>query len=61
MAFFDYECLKCNYQFELRKSINDPHPTICPECGEQALVQVHLHAPAVDFKGPGWFKTDGKY
>lgn len=46
---------------ELTKSMNDPHPTICPSCFEPALERTFTTAPSVEYKGKGWFKTDGKY
>lgn len=61
MPLYDFQCLKCNHEVEIRKRMVDPSPTICPACGEDALVQVHKSAPSVEYKGKGWFKTDGKY
>lgn len=60
MPLYDYRCMACNRVFEIRKSINESHPE-CPECKENALEQIHLGAPSTEFKGKGWFKTDGKY
>ena len=60
MPLYDYKCAACNEVFEIRKGINEPHPE-CPECKENALEQIHLGAPITEYKGKGWFKTDGKY
>lgn len=60
MPLYDYKCVACNKVFEIRKGINEPHPE-CPECKENALEQIHLGAPSTEYKGKGWFKTDGKY
>ena len=61
MPFYDYQCLKCNHEQEVRKSMEAPHPTICPRCGEDALIQYHKSAPHFELKGKGWFKKDGQY
>jgi len=41
--------------------MNDPHPTTCEKCGVQALIRIHNSPASVEYKGKGWFKTDGKY
>ena len=61
MPYYDYRCMACNNVFEIKKSINDPHPEECPTCKENALERLHITAPSTEFKGKGWFKTDGKY
>ncbi len=53
--------MACNRVFEVKKGINEPHPEDCPECKEKALERLHITAPFTEFKGKGWFKTDGKY
>ena len=35
---------------------SDSHLTVCPECGKP--VQKLLSAPAIQFKGTGWYITD---
>ena len=61
MPSYDYRCSGCNQDIELTKRISEPHPTICPNCGAEKLERIHLSPPSVEYKGKGWFKTDGKY
>ena len=56
MPLHDYLCKKCGHRFERIQKFSDPPVRKCPECGG-ALEQV-LHAPAVQFKGSGWYVTD---
>ena len=36
---------------------SDQHPNLCPECQQPTVEQV-ISAPAVQFKGSGWYVTD---
>ncbi len=56
MPLHEYQCKKCGHSFELIQKFSDPPARKCPECGG-ALEQL-LHAPAVQFKGTGWYVTD---
>ncbi len=56
MPLYEYECKKCHHRFEKIQKFSDPHVKKCPECGGP-LEQV-LTAPAVQFKGSGWYVTD---
>src|SRR5438874_11461057 len=56
MPLYEYECKKCHHRFERIQKFSDPHVKKCPECGG-AIEQV-LSAPAVQFKGTGWYVTD---
>jgi len=40
------------------QKFSDPHPTDCPECGAKDSVGQLMSAPAVQFKGSGWYVTD---
>jgi predicted nucleic acid-binding Zn ribbon protein len=65
MPRYDYKCLnpEClNFEkvVEYTKSISAPTPA-CIECNSDTLLQTFSVAPQVQYKGPGWFKTDGKY
>jgi len=33
MAVYQYQCSGCHRYLEIEKSMADPHPTICKECG----------------------------
>lgn len=56
MPIYEYECKKCHHRFERIQKFSDPHVKKCPECG--GAVELVLSAPAVQFKGSGWYVTD---
>lgn len=57
MPLYEYQCKKCKHRFEkIHKSYSDPRVKKCPECG--GPVEQLLSAPAVQFKGSGWYVTD---
>jgi putative FmdB family regulatory protein len=56
MPLYEYQCTKCKHRFEKIQKFSDPEIKKCPECG--AKVEKLLSAPAVQFKGSGWYVTD---
>jgi len=56
MPFYEYQCKKCGHRFEKIQKFSDKMVTKCPECGGQ--VEQMISAPAVQFKGSGWYVTD---
>jgi putative FmdB family regulatory protein len=56
MPLYEYECTQCHQRTEKIQKFSDPEITICPHCSGH-LERV-LSAPAVTFKGGGWF-ADG--
>jgi len=56
MPIYEYECKKCGHRFERIQRFSDPLVKKCPECGGK--VEQMLSAPAVLFKGSGWYVTD---
>jgi putative FmdB family regulatory protein len=56
MPLHEYECKKCGHRFERIQKFSDPAVKKCPECGGK--VEQLLSAPAVQFKGSGWYVTD---
>ena len=56
MPLYEYQCKKCGHRFEKIQKFSDPEIKKCPECGGK--VEKVLHAPAVQFKGGGWYVTD---
>jgi putative FmdB family regulatory protein len=56
MPLYEYECQKCGHRFERIQKFSDPLVKKCPECGGK--VEQVLSAPAVQFKGSGWYVTD---
>ena len=55
MPLYEYLCPKCG-RFELIRKFSDATVTECPTCGSE--VQKLLSAPAIQFKGTGWYITD---
>lgn len=56
MPLHEYQCKKCKHRFEKIQKFSDRPIKKCPECG--GPVEQLLHAPAVQFKGSGWYVTD---
>jgi len=56
MPLYEYECKKCHHRFERIQKFSDPHVKKCPECG--GPIEQVISAPAVQFKGSGWYVTD---
>ncbi|HKV12198.1 MAG TPA: FmdB family zinc ribbon protein [Thermoanaerobaculia bacterium] len=56
MPLYEYECLKCGKRTELLQRFDDAPLAACPQCGGE--VKKLLSAPAVQFKGSGWYVTD---
>ena len=56
MPLYEYKCKKCHHRFERIQKFSDPHVKKCPDCG--GPVEQLLSAPAVQFKGSGWYVTD---
>jgi putative FmdB family regulatory protein len=57
MPLYEYECSACGHRFELIQRFADPPAATCTACG-QGPVHKLLSAPAVHFKGTGWYVTD---
>jgi putative FmdB family regulatory protein len=55
MPIYEYRCEK-GHTFDVLQSMSDDPLTACEVCG--APVQKVLHAPAVHFKGSGFYNTD---
>ena len=56
MPLYEYLCKKCGHRFEKIQKFSDRMVKKCPECGGQ--VEQMISAPAVQFKGSGWYVTD---
>jgi putative FmdB family regulatory protein len=56
MPLYEYKCEKCGHQFEKIQKFSDKMLKKCPECGGR--VEQMISAPAVQFKGSGWYVTD---
>ena len=56
MPLYEYLCKKCKHRFEKIQKFSDKMLTKCPECGGR--IEQTVSAPAVQFKGSGWYVTD---
>jgi len=56
MPLYEYLCKKCGHVFEKIVKFSDRPIKKCPECG--GVVEQTISAPAVQFKGSGWYVTD---
>jgi putative FmdB family regulatory protein len=56
MPLYEYQCKKCGHRFEKILKFSDKPVKKCPECG--GTVEQTISAPAVQFKGSGWYVTD---
>lgn len=56
MPLYEYKCVKCGHRFEKIEPLSASDSKKCPKCGAKAERQ--LSAPAIQFKGSGWYVTD---
>jgi putative FmdB family regulatory protein len=56
VPIYEYECESCDKRFELIQKFSDKPVKKCPKCG--GTVHKILSAPALVFKGTGWYVTD---
>ncbi len=56
MPLYEYACLKCGRHTDKIEPVNGPHLKKCPHCGGK--VESVITAPAIKFKGAGWYVTD---
>lgn len=56
MPIYEYECRKCKAHIEVFQKLSDKPPTRCRKCGGR--LEKQLSAPAIQFKGSGWYVTD---
>ena len=56
MPNYEYLCKECGHRFEQIRKFSDKQLRKCPECG--GVIEQVISAPAVQFKGSGWYVTD---
>ena len=56
MPIYEYVCQSCQHQFEVKQKFSDDPISSCVRCG-QAVKKI-ISAPAIMFKGSGWYVTD---
>jgi len=55
MPVYEYQCKKCNREFEYQQRMSDPDKTLCEACGAEALERI-ISRTAFTLKGGGWYK-----
>jgi putative FmdB family regulatory protein len=55
VPLYEYACAQ-DGRFEVIRKFSDPPLGACPTCGQP--VEKLLSAPAIQFKGQGWYVTD---
>jgi len=56
MPIYEYECEKCKTQTEVFQKVSDKPLKKCSKCGGR--LEKLISAPAIQFKGSGWYVTD---
>ena len=56
MPLYEYRCTQCGHRFEKIQSFTAEPLTACPKCG--GTLERPLTAPALQFKGAGWYVND---
>ena len=59
MPIYEFTCHDCGANFEKRVSFTQNSAPACDAC-ESDNVQRQMSAPAIHFKGSGWYITDSK-
>ena len=57
VPLYDYRCEK-GHRYEKREPFGSPAVQPCEKCGETA--RRVLHAPAIAFRGSGWYQNDSR-
>jgi putative FmdB family regulatory protein len=56
MPLYEYQCAKCRARVEVVQKSTDARLKKCEKCG--GLLKKLVSAPAIQFKGNGWYVTD---
>ena len=56
MPRYDYKCVDCEVEFELRQSFAEAGSGVCPSCS--GIGRRVFHAVPVIYKGSGFYTTD---
>ncbi len=56
MPLYEYQCSACGETVEAIQKFSDQPLTDCPSC--EGTLKRLLSAPAIQFKGQGWYVTD---
>lgn len=56
MPLYEYKCEQCGERVEIIQRVSDKPYSHCPKCSGEMKKQIS--APAIQFKGSGFYKTD---
>jgi len=56
LPLYAYRCTKCGHKFEKIQNFSAEPEKECPKCG--GVLERPLTAPALNFKGAGWYVND---
>jgi len=56
VPLYEYRCKQCGHVFEKIQSFSAPEEKECPVCHGE--VERLISAPAIQFKGSGWYVND---
>jgi putative FmdB family regulatory protein len=56
MPIYEYDCAACGRRTEAIQNVGEKHLKICPHCG--GALKKAFSAPAIQFKGSGFYITD---
>jgi putative FmdB family regulatory protein len=56
MPLYEYQCTQCSDRTEVLQNFSDPPHAVCAKCGGE--MKKLFSAPAIQFKGSGFYKTD---
>ncbi len=56
MPLYEYRCTSCGKRIEVLQRLGAAPPSLCPHCG--GTLEKVISAPALQFKGTGWYVTD---
>lgn len=60
MPLYEYICDTCHTRFEVRRSFSDNGVPVCPHCNGTGDIRRIFSAPAIVFKGSGFYVTDAR-
>lgn len=56
LPLYAYRCTQCGHKFEKIQNFSAEPEVVCPKCG--GALERPLTAPALQFKGAGWYVND---
>ncbi len=56
MPTYSYACKKCEHEFDVQQSLNEPDLEKCPKC--QGELRKVFGTVGITFKGTGFYRND---